>query len=282
MPWPCGGSRRAAPSPSANSYTYDTWGTPTTATHNSIPDLSFRFLYVGEYDVAWDNLHGLGLLYMHARHYAPSLGRFLQPDPDGSEANLYAYTANNPVTELDPDGTCLILCAIVNAALDTAIYLATTDNPTLEGAAGAAAFGAVTGALGVGLLTKVTKIGAVANAVSRIGKAASKIISKVPKATRGVSRVARSGNQAGHLRLGSVAKRLKQIEWRGGEIRFSANFRIQPGLRLRAKSWAEKLPHYHRRGPTDLRTGKTLPGQGIGRHRPWESSGHDRRFRDRL
>ena len=27
----------------ANSYTYSTWGRPTTATHNGIPDLGFRF-----------------------------------------------------------------------------------------------------------------------------------------------------------------------------------------------------------------------------------------------
>jgi hypothetical protein len=35
----------------ANSYSYDTWGRPTTATHNGIGDLGFRFLYVGEFDV---------------------------------------------------------------------------------------------------------------------------------------------------------------------------------------------------------------------------------------
>ena len=62
---------------------------------------------------------------MHARHYSPSLGRFLQPDPDRSEANLYAYSANNPVTELDPDGTCFILCAIVNAVIDALHILIT-------------------------------------------------------------------------------------------------------------------------------------------------------------
>ncbi|MDH4283314.1 MAG: hypothetical protein OEV36_11720, partial [Myxococcales bacterium] len=35
----------------ANSYTYGTWGAPTTSTHNSIGDLGFRYLYVGAYDV---------------------------------------------------------------------------------------------------------------------------------------------------------------------------------------------------------------------------------------
>ena len=83
----------------ANSYRYETWGRPTTTTHNSIGDLGFRFTYVGEFDVQWDDQLGLGLIYMHARHYAPALGRFLQPDPELSDPNLYAYAANNPVTD---------------------------------------------------------------------------------------------------------------------------------------------------------------------------------------
>jgi RHS repeat-associated protein len=138
----------------ANSYQYDTWGRPTTATHNGIGDLGFRFLYVGEFDVQWDDAFGLGLAYMHARHYHPALGRFLTPDPDASEANLYAYAANSPVTELDPDGTCfIVLCIAVGvvlfgglgAALTTASYTTTTpiDDWRADDAAGAAAGGFV-------------------------------------------------------------------------------------------------------------------------------------------
>ncbi len=55
----------------ANSYTYSTWGAPTTATHNAYPDLGYRYLYVGAQGVAWDNALGLGLLHMGARHYCP-------------------------------------------------------------------------------------------------------------------------------------------------------------------------------------------------------------------
>ena len=88
----------------ANSYTYSSWGAPTTATHNSIADLGFRFLYVGAADVQWDDFSGLGLYYMHARHYSPALGRFLQPDPAALEANHYSYSAGNPVTSIDPMG----------------------------------------------------------------------------------------------------------------------------------------------------------------------------------
>ncbi|MEK6720477.1 MAG: RHS repeat-associated core domain-containing protein [Chloroflexota bacterium] len=88
----------------ANSYTYGTWGRPTTATHNGISDLGFRYLYVGAYDVAWDDAFGLGLHYMHARHYHPALGRFLQPDPARAEANGYGYAGNGPITNVDPGG----------------------------------------------------------------------------------------------------------------------------------------------------------------------------------
>lgn len=90
----------------ANSFTYTTWGRPTTATHNGIGDLGFRLLYVGAQDVQWDDFSGAGLLYMHARHYSPLTGRFLQPDPSAAEANLYTYAGDSPVTKVDPSGLC--------------------------------------------------------------------------------------------------------------------------------------------------------------------------------
>lgn len=91
----------------ANSYTYSTWGTPATTTHNGIADLGFRFLYVGEADVQWDNAFSLGLYYMHARHYSPRLGRFLQPDPSAAEVNLYGYAEGGPISRVDPSGLLL-------------------------------------------------------------------------------------------------------------------------------------------------------------------------------
>jgi uncharacterized protein RhaS with RHS repeats len=118
----------------------------------------------------------LGLAYMHARHYSPALGRFLQPDPDGSEANLYAYAANNPVTEIDPDGTCFILCAIVSAVVSVAIYAVTTDSSrwNLGDAAREAVVGAATGFIGVGLLSKIGTIGRLATKVNSLGRSVSR------------------------------------------------------------------------------------------------------------
>ncbi|MDH4283312.1 MAG: RHS repeat-associated core domain-containing protein, partial [Myxococcales bacterium] len=102
--------------------------------HNSIGDLGFRYLYVGAADVQWDDAFGLDLLYMHARHYHPALGRFLTPDPARAEANGYAYAENSPVTKIDPVGTFALAIPIgwviiavaalaINAVLQTAIYL---------------------------------------------------------------------------------------------------------------------------------------------------------------
>ncbi|KAJ5666841.1 SpvB-domain-containing protein [Penicillium macrosclerotiorum] len=48
-----------------------------------------------------------GLDYCGARYYAPWLGRWLSPDPDGviDGLNLYRYCRNDPVNLVDPEGT---------------------------------------------------------------------------------------------------------------------------------------------------------------------------------
>ncbi len=47
-----------------------------------------------------------GLLYMRARYYDPSTGRFISEDPMGSAGgiNLYTYAGNDPINATDPSG----------------------------------------------------------------------------------------------------------------------------------------------------------------------------------
>jgi RHS repeat-associated protein len=56
-----------------------------------------------------------GLIYMQARFYAPSYGRFLSPDPardqhfeETQSWNIYSYVQNNPVMNFDPNGMELV------------------------------------------------------------------------------------------------------------------------------------------------------------------------------
>jgi RHS repeat-associated protein len=53
-----------------------------------------------------------GLDYFGARYFSAAMGRFTTPDPDGAGTyphlpqtwNAYAYTGNNPLNRIDPDG----------------------------------------------------------------------------------------------------------------------------------------------------------------------------------
>lgn len=76
----------------ANSY--GPWGEPGLSQ-------SGRFGYTGQ---AW--LSEFRLYHYKARAYAPLLGRFLQPDPIGTDGgiNLYEYAGGDPINLNDPDG----------------------------------------------------------------------------------------------------------------------------------------------------------------------------------
>ena len=68
-------------------YSYDAFGNQTSETGDSNP-----FRYAGEY---WDSESGL--IYLRARYYAPTTGRFTSEDPARDGLNWYVYCGGNPV-----------------------------------------------------------------------------------------------------------------------------------------------------------------------------------------
>jgi RHS repeat-associated protein len=79
---------------------YDSFGSVMSET---VPANGDRFKFTGrEYDVT------TGQYDLRARYYNPATGRFLNVDPMGfgaSDANLYRYVSNNPITSVDHLGT---------------------------------------------------------------------------------------------------------------------------------------------------------------------------------
>ncbi|WP_158568021.1 MULTISPECIES: RHS repeat-associated core domain-containing protein [unclassified Duganella] len=67
---------------------------------------------------------------------------------------------------------------------------------------------------------------------------------------------------------------------RGPELSIGNDIRIAPWGNRTGNPYG-KFPHYHRRGTPDA-DGNTPPGQGIGRHRPWEKKSPDKNFCDRF
>ena len=66
--------------------------------------VSNPFRFTGQSGVMSDQS---GLLYMRARYYSPSIGRFISEDPlglNGGDSNLYRYVYNTPNSGIDPLG----------------------------------------------------------------------------------------------------------------------------------------------------------------------------------
>jgi len=56
--------------------------------------------------------NGSDLVYLRARYYAPTTGRFVSRDPIVSATRRYRYTSNTPTTRMDPSGlwSCVEEC----------------------------------------------------------------------------------------------------------------------------------------------------------------------------
>ena len=88
---------------SIKNYDYDAFGVELNKDAND----TNLFRYCGEqYDNETDSI------YLRARYYSPSLGRFTTEDPAKDGNNWYSYCAGNPVNSWDPSGLAIIISDI--------------------------------------------------------------------------------------------------------------------------------------------------------------------------
>ncbi|MEU5977026.1 RHS repeat-associated core domain-containing protein [Streptomyces sp. NPDC047315] len=133
----------------AAAFRYGTWGETTVVrTAGDVP----VFLYTGqEYEPQ------LALYAFPERLYAPGVGRFLGPDPNGQFASPYLYAANSPQLFVDPTGGFAWLVVALAAAIGAAVGL-------IEGAISSAEASMPTGAA-IGRTLLLGLLGAVSGAL---------------------------------------------------------------------------------------------------------------------
>lgn len=193
-----------------------------------------------------------GLYYYRARYYHPGMARFISEDPVGivGGVNPYAYVGNSPLMYYDPLGLWAWGDPINQDVVDGFVGF------------GDGVFQTIT--LGIGDLDELRKIGGIDGGVNKCSD-----IYEWSKL---------AGNIEGGAALGGAGITGYR---RGWEISFGKNFRFAPWGNRTNHPYG-RYPHYHRRGgPLDAK-GNAPPGQGIGRHRPWETKSTDISWRDRF
>lgn len=108
---------------------WDVWYWPFGEVRSVSGSASINLRAPGQYFLIESGLH-----YNWHRHYDPSIGRYIQPDPLGlvDGPSVYAYAEGNPLSYTDPDGRCpwclaALGGAAVGAGLDALIQLSQND-----------------------------------------------------------------------------------------------------------------------------------------------------------
>jgi RHS repeat-associated protein len=83
-------------------YSYDAWGNPIEQVGTTFNPFRWNAAYGYEWTPA------ISLYHVGAREYDPRTARWLQRDPidaSSGDPNLYRYAGNDPINQVDPDGT---------------------------------------------------------------------------------------------------------------------------------------------------------------------------------
>ena len=188
-------------------YSYDAWGVCTISQDSSDCGITAvnPFRYRGYYyDIE------IGLYYLQSRYYNPTVGRFVNSDAmeyiyyEGQNigTNVFAYCENDPVNNMDPNGTftlfaCIIIGVIVGAVAGAVaskmIYGKVNGWWVLGGAVigGVLGYfgGAFFGASGIKAGTLASKISM--SRVRWVGKIGEKL-SRLPKNTKRIESLSKS------------------------------------------------------------------------------------------
>jgi RHS repeat-associated protein len=233
--------------------------------------------------------YGEPLDYMHARNYSPSRGRFLSLDSvlgnllRPQSWNRFAYVMNDPVGFTDPTGRSPSGIRDQNGepCPDGAVGPCFTYE---EESGGFDRWFNDTKAEWEAFRSKARGLGAyapdsrdISNFIGGFGSGVSFGLTAViqdewdEKVWDGVASVDRDSlaYETGQ-QWGLVIQAAIQFEGlrTGYEFKFGKDLRIAPWGN-RTKNPQGELPHYHRR--VTRPDGRSVPGGGIGRHRPWQT-----------
>jgi RHS repeat-associated protein len=233
----------------AREITYDSFGNVTSDTNPGFQPFGFAG---GLYDT------DTRLVRFGARDYDPETGRWTSKDPigfAGGDTNLYGYVVGDPVNLVDPEGlfweevgTAVTGFGDGAAAALGAPYTLVTGHPFTYGIRE-----------GLGTNDNLDFCSWWYRGGSYAGEAATLALG------------------AGGVRAGARAGR--EFGVGGGRVAPFGNRPSAPGM---SNQWYRRLPHYHRRRGFNPETNQSVPGQGIGRHRPWQASSRDSSFWDRF